>query len=329
MPIASTVNNAFRDTNIVFREYADDIMDVSVRRPVVYDFFCATAEDSAGALVIEHDVAEVFPTIREWLGERQFADILFAPVRALMKTYEKSHAFTRKEANSFTGARILRLLMNWIGAREWDYDKIVHDATFAGNTGPVGYDGVPIWSASHPRGLNGAVQSNTSATPYSAAQHRAIVIAGSSLVDPNGEPLGIGYDTIMVGPALVDLAREITESKIGTRYAAVNAAGAEATSGVVAVATVPNARGVQVFTGGPMRVIVNPRFVGALAQKYLFLDTSKGVTPMVLYPGESFMAALTDPWMQPVFTNDSYQYGVTLDLALVPAAWQVGFFGGA
>jgi len=326
MAVSSTTANAFRDASVAFKEIADDIFDPSVRRPATYQVFTQEIAADNGNLVIEHDVVEALGLVREWVAEREFADVIFAPVRGVKRTFEKSHRMKRKDAESMAGIRIVQRLTNWLGSREADMDKIVHDFIFASNTGPIGYDGVATFSASHPRGAAGAVQSNTSATAFSAAQHRAVMIAGSSLTDANGEPLGIQYDTLMVGPALADLAREITES---TRYAAINAAGAEATASVLAAANVPSKRGITVFEGGPLRVVVNPRFIGGLAQKYLYVDTTKNVTPAVLYMGDSILTERTDPTLENVFRRDEYEWGVLYDLVLMPGVWQTTFFGGA
>jgi phage major head subunit gpT-like protein len=317
-------SNAFQSTSIAFKAYADDVFSHDGRRAPQFSMF--TALDSTDRYAVEHDVMEALPVVREWVGTRQEPDVIFATVRGVARTWEKTFSEDRKRALSGAAdGQLLRRLMSWLGSPDMDLDKIATDYLVSN---PTGYDGVAVFSASHPRGPGGGTQSNTSATALSGAQHRSVITSGSGFGDVYGEPFGIQYDTLMVGPALAPLARELTGS---TRFAAISASGVEATSGVVAAAEVPSANRLQVFTGGEMNVVVNPRFIGSsLANKYLYLDTSKSARPIVAYrfQGGSRVVERMQDTDQSRWAADRYEWAAEHDLVLVPGAWQVAFFGG-
>lgn len=316
--------NAFQSTSIAFKAYADDVFGHEGRRAPQFGMFCAL--DSTDRFTVEHDVLEALPVVREWIGSRQEPDAQFATVRGIARTWEKTFSEDRKRALSGAAdGQLLRRLMMWLGSPDMDLDKIATDFLVSN---PTGYDGVSLFSSSHPRGPGGGTQSNTSATALSGAQHRSVMVSGSSFGDVYGEPFGIQYDTLMVGPALAPLARELTGS---TRYAAINASGAEATSAVVAAAEVPSANRLTIYTGGELNVVVNPRFIGtSLANKYLYLDTSKQARPIVAYryQGGSRVVERTQDTDQSRWSQDRYEWAAEHDLVLVPGAWQVAFYGG-
>lgn len=319
--MAVSPQHSFQATAIAFRAIADEVFDPS-RRPVgPYSLF--TEVGDVDAYVNEFDVLESMPVVREFLGAREFHDVVFAYVRATPKTFEKSFSEDRKRAIS-DPAGLLRRLTSWLGSAEQDFDKIVHDFLF---TNPTGYDGVSLFSTSHPRGPNGGTQSNRSTTALSGAQLRAVSAAMASLRDANGEPFGIQPDTIIVGPNLAALAREITGS---TRFAAINASGVEATSSVVAAATVPNANGLRVYDGGEMAVVVDPRFVGSWADRYLLLDTTRGAKPIMAmrFRGGSRVVERVTDTDESRWAYDRYEWAVEHDVVLAPGAWQVAHLGG-
>lgn len=326
MGLSETTAGSIDLANREIRMIAEDVFDMSMRRPAVFDVFAST--DTLGdELMIEHQVIEALQPIRKWVGERQFKDVIFAVVRGYKETYEKSFEIDRKRAKSMTGQQIVARVSSWLGKPEVDFDKIVHDLAFIGGTGPTGYDGVSLWNASHPRGAAGAVQSNISTTAWSIAQHEAVVLAGAALTDVYGENLGIQYDTIVVGPALARQLRDFLNAQ--ARVQALSAAGVEATASVVAATTGPSAKGLTIYDGNGYTLVIDPRFAvgSSLANKYLYLDSSKGVKPVAFYRGETDLTALTDPTDANMFNRDFMQWGIRHDIAVMAGAWQVAFYG--
>ncbi len=189
-----------------------------------------------GSKVNEIDVLETMPVIREWLGSKEFASSRASSKSVTVKKYEKSMEIDRLDLTADKTGLIARRIKAFLGQDGAQiYDKLLTEALIANGTG---YDGVALLSASHPRGPSGN-QSNTGTTALSFAQHEAVMIIGASLRDQNAEPIGISYDTLMVGPKLAGLTREITQSN--ERVISVNNAGDE-TGTRVAAASAPNMR---------------------------------------------------------------------------------------
>lgn len=307
-------------TSLAFEELSIDFFSRATLSPLMGIF---TDVGTTDTLTTRIHLLETLPLMREWLDDVAYEDLRYSWVTGEVKKYKKAFEIERLHASALTGAGLFDLVAKaFSGAAETDYERF---CTAYLLSSPTGYDGVGLFSASHPRGPAGATQSNTSTTALDAGQHQAVMIAGASLRDMNGEPWGVQYDTLMVGPSLAPTARQITGSDVG-RVVAVSAAGAE--SGTrVAASTIKNVAGLQIYEGGEMRVVVNPRFVGAHAAKYLYLDTTKGVSPIAMRVYDERSYALTDVDSPERVKRDVYQYGVESDFALLPAAWQVAYLG--
>lgn len=307
-------------TSIAFRAYAQDLF-AGVGQSALFRMLADVLPDG-GDYTQQHNILEAMPVIREWVGSRQFPDALLSTVTGIPKTYEKSFKEDRKRADKSSGEVLLQRLTKWLGNPENDLDKIITEYLLSN---PIGYDGVALFATNHPRGpADAPTQGNFTTSALSGPQHRAALVAGSSLRDENGEPFNVQYNVLMVGPALAPLARELTGS---TRRFALNATGVEAAASVVAATTAPNFGDRQIFDGGDLTVVVNPRFVGAFAQRYLYLDTTKGVMPVAAYRGETQVDERIDPQGDNVFERDEYEWGVRHDLTLLPGAWQVAYLG--
>lgn len=267
------------------------------------------------------DFVTAFPQVREWVGPKVFEVMRAYAWTITLKTYAKNLALgfrkVRYDRNGMLGRAIKRFLTTTS-----IYDKVVTDTLLAN---PTGYDGVAVFSTSHPHGPGGANQSNlASSTTWGPTSHKAAVIAGASLRDENGETLNVSYDTIMVGPSNVHLAMEITKS--GTRIAGIDNTGTEATSGVVAAGQVDNFRGMTLYGGGEMRVALNPRLVGSDAGKVFYYDTSKGASPVLLLEGrkpESVEQTKMDD--EGRFLNNELRWSVEADIAAGAGLWQTAY----
>ena len=272
--------------------------------------------------IVEHDVLEEMPVVREWAGAKQFHDVQAAKATLEIKTYEASFAIKRKDLITDRTGMTARRMRAWLGDTAYIYDKLSHEALVANGTC---YDGTALYSGSHPRGPAGATQSNTSTTALSHAQFEAVMAAGSSLRFLSGEPIGISYNVLRVGPKLAGLAREITGSN--ERVIAVANDGLEAGTRVAA-ATGPNFRGVQVFDGGSVRVIVDPRLVGTYDDYYYFFDTTRGASALVGYelrgPEPISLDSMDDDAR---FHRDEFLYSIECDVVFGPGAWQVTYAG--
>jgi len=300
--------------NTTYRAKFDEIF--AARPPGPYDRY--TEVIPTDTLVNEVDLLETMPLVRQWTGSKVFQSILASNFTATIQSYERSFEIKRlKLAGDKLGmiGRRISLMMSDAGQI---YDNICWSYLVSN---PTGYDGVALFSASHPRGPAGGTQSNISATALSFAQHDAIMSAGASLRDANGEPLRIAYDTLIVGPSNKKLGMEITQSK--ERIVGISNAGVtDAASNVVGGATIPN-----VYGGGEMELIVDPRFVGSYANKCLYLDSKRGPKPIILY---EFRAPepiqQTDMAADSRFLHDTLRYSVECDVVPIAADWHVAYY---
>lgn len=266
------------------------------------------------SIVNEIDVLEAMPVIRRWIGEKVFHAIRASKATARVVPYEKSFEVDRLSLAGDTlgiiGRRIDRFLGSDGGAI---YDLIVFAALLSN---PTCYDGTALFGTGHPRGPAGANQSNiTTSGGLSFGRHETVMVAGESLRDEKGESFGISYDTLIVGPSNRRMGQEITGSK--ERVVAVDNAGVE-TGTRVAAAAVTN-----VFAGGEMQLVVSPRLVGSHAGKCLYVDSTKGAMPIILYemrkPEPHTQFDMSD---EARFLFDKMRGSVECDVVAVAGAWQ-------
>lgn len=266
------------------------------------------------------DVLESMPLVRQWVGPKQFGDVFASAASATIVEWERSFRIKRIDAITDRTGAIGRKIAGFLrpGAEGGDiFDKLAFDALVANG---LGYDGVALYSASHPRGPAGATQSNLSTTALSFAEHDTAIQAMTTLRDANGEPLHISPSVLTVGPKNKKMGQEITMSK--ERVVAVDASGAE--SGTrVAAAAVPN-----VFAGGDMALIVDPRLVGSYDDHYYYTDASRGPKPVIGYVlTQPHPEDQTEMSSEGRFINDELRFSVEADAVFVTGDWHVSYAG--
>lgn len=94
-------------------------------------------------------------------------------------------------------------------------DPILKTALQAGTT-QNGFDGVPMFSASHPLNPTGVQSNNFTTTALSATNFGIVRAAMMSYTGEDGEPLGIMPNTLIVPPQLADLANTIVTAEFGS-----------------------------------------------------------------------------------------------------------------
>jgi len=315
-------NQATLDTaSTTFHAVWDEIFERGT--PGLYSTF--TEVISTDSKVNELDLLETMPVIRQWLGAKEFNAIRASSLSSTIKKYEKSLELDRLDVQSDrTGliGRRIRAFLSQDGGQI--YDKICTDRLLAN---PTCYDGAALFSASHPRGPSGN-QSNTSTTALSFTQHDTVMQTGAAIRDANGEPLGIGYNVLMVGPKLQRLGMEITQST--ERVVGIDSAGAVDSGTRLAAASIPNVwgPGSMIFGGGSMTLVINPRLVGTYDDYYYYFDATKAAKPIVLFEfraPEPIEATSMDAEAR--FMLDKLRFSVECDVAAEPGAWQVAFGG--
>jgi phage major head subunit gpT-like protein len=259
------------------------------------------------------------PTMREWVGNKVYQVMRAYSQTAKLKTWEKSFYLYRKEVEydmtGMVGTRINQFM------RSLDYyDKMVTDV-LVGN--PTGYDGVALFSASHPNGPAGATQSNVTTSALSFATFEAAQQAGAELRSENSEPMFVTYDTLMVGPKNQTVALEIAdadERKVWVKNDGTFGNQGSTSTNIVGGISVPN-----VYVG-KYDVVINPRLVGAY-DDYAFLLSTKGpIKPIVVYEGKPPTAySQIDMEGEKRFNADIFAWSVEADSVAVAGPWQAAY----
>jgi phage major head subunit gpT-like protein len=262
------------------------------------------------AYTTELDVLANTPTMRKWVGPRREQRLRAYSQRITLDPYEATMAIARMTlAYRDRQGQVAKTIKAFLSNEKVAFDQSTHTAYVSNSgAGPTGYDGVPLFSASHPHGTAaGGTQSNTGSLALSAANLDAVIATMAGYMFENGTPMQVTPTHLRVGPKLAMAARAIIGQ--GTRLIAINASGVEATSSVVAAAAVPN-----VFNG-ELQLIVDPYLNGTMDDWWEVLDLSKGdAKPMQLLVGRAPTPVHQDQmWADRRFHLDEFLYGLEGD----------------
>jgi phage major head subunit gpT-like protein len=258
------------------------------------------------------------PVLKKWVGKKKATPTRAYSHSFALEPYEATIEIPRMKVRYDRLGLIQRRIAAFQRRQRYWREKLIIDELL-GN--PTGYDGVSLFSASHPHGPSGATQSNTTTSALSVSTLKAAIQAGQELRDAEGETMGVDYDLLVCGPKLRQTAMDLTGS---TRVQAVSNAGAlDATSNVVAATQGPNT-----LTGGMMDVHIDPRFVGTYDDYWMLFDTTLGVPSMLLYVGRDLeWIPKTDMDSEGRFVNDLMAWSVEADADPIAGAWQSCYAG--
>lgn len=260
------------------------------------------------------------PKIRKWTGNKQFAQTRANRFNIPIENVEVSTMVSKvdwKLNPNFVGKAIRSFLT---GTASNHINQLIVAKLLRGATDTC-YDGLPLFSTSHPDGPGGGAQSNTSTNALTLANYRTAREGMRGLKDERGTNLGIRPDVLLVGPALESRAKEILEAR--DRIVAVDSSGAE--SGTrVAAASVEN-----VSATDGVRIVVDPDIdgvdaTGTSTKYYWFLIDSR-YQPMVWAEGEAL--GPTDNTNEYLSTTPDYKFSVEGMAAWGFGVWQ-GIFAG-
>lgn len=302
--------------NTTFNAVFDEVF--AAQPPGAWQLY--TEKLGTGSKINELDLLEAMPVVREWVGSKVFQAIRASSLSATVKKYEKSFAIDRLDLAADKLGMIGRRINMFMSDAGQICDKICFDTLVSNSgNGPTCYDGKALFATDHPRSA-GSTWANKTTTALSFSQHDTIMQAGAGLRDDNGEPMRIAYDTLIVGPKNFKIASEITQST--ERLAAVDNSGAE--SGTrVAAATIPN-----VFGGGQLTLVVDPRLVGTYDDYYYYLDSRRGPKPLVMFEFRSPEAIAQDSMdSEGRFTLDQLRYSVECDAVATAGSPHVAYAG--
>ena len=161
----------------------------------------------------------VVPQMREWIGERQFANLKSRDFTLVNKLYELSLEVPRTKLeddkyNIFATPRLTNMAKS---VAKWP-DTLIAPLMLNGESLAT-YDGQSFFSANHPVDQDdaaSAVQSNYYASGYALtpANYGTVRNNMMALKDVNGLPLAIMPDTLIVPPQLADAGKKILENDL-------------------------------------------------------------------------------------------------------------------
>ena len=259
------------------------------------------------------------PVMSEWTGEKEFRQFRHYDLEIEVKNYSKNIALDANDVRyDPSGAIAEKLRAFFATGGDRDLDKLVFDALVSNSgAGPTGYDGVSLINDSHPHlnGGSGLDNKTTSALTFDTYDTAYQTITEAR--DEEGESLGLTPSLLMVGPKNRKMALQIANAE--GRALPIDNTGAEASSSVVAVSTIPN-----VFVGDVV-VFVNPRMLGTQDDYWYLMDaTSPEKLPMGFMLNRApTLVSKDDDWDDNRFYNNEVHHSIELDgntFAGVPAS---------
>ena len=226
-------------------------------------------------------------TLREWLGPRVALNLAERQFTVTNRKFEGSIQITRDQIEDdnlgmFASVSVPQLAQ---AARKHPDQLFV---TYLSNN-PVGFDGVALFSSSHPiNDGSGNNYSNTNSLALSADNFNTVWSTMAAYKGEDGQPLGIQPNLLIVPPQLKKMALEILNATMTTGS---NVAG-----------------GTNVLQGWA-DVLVMPELAGSATQWYL-ADVSRPIKPFgyQVRRAPEFVSrdSLTDP---KVFEQEIFTYG--------------------
>jgi phage major head subunit gpT-like protein len=299
----------FATANTVVHSKFDDIFGGGYESPSFPVF--AEVVPGLNAQTLENNVIGPVALLREWTGMKQIKSVRGYKNSAETKAYEATMGFRRRDLIGAGGDMVLRRLAELPVANRGGMERLASEYLTAN---PTGYDGVALYSASHPHAdAAGNVQSNLTALDLSYSGLEQAQYTASLLTLENGDPADISIDTIEVGPKLLNRALDLAEAE--SRTQSVNQDGVADSGWRVAAAPIHN-----VFKGR-YTVIENKRLTGFTWRTY---DSSKAAKPVIVGVNRAFeLIKNWDMESYERFMNDTLLTSVEGDLILLAGDWHV------
>lgn len=215
---------------------------------------------------------------------------------------------------------VSRRVTNYLNAQKAWKDQLLHTSLFqSSGAGPIGIDGVALFSTAHPNGPSGN-QSNLGTTALSQSSFNTGYVAMTSFLRENGEPFNVTPKYLVTGPKLRQTGLEITASDIrGASYA---------NDGLEAGTRIGSA-GISNVNNGIVQYVLDPRLVGTQDDYWYILgETAGGMKPLVFVEGMSPTEQInTDMNSTEVMRTDHFLFGLLADAQIGGYGWPAAYAG--
>lgn len=300
--------------DLIFRSANLNFQEVINNTPTFYSRLASTL--TVGGSSVTYAWMDRLPVMRKWLGNRQINAVSTLQKTVTHDLWEHTFALRKVDLDD-DNLGIFSMGVRQQAAQVAKWPDLLLAALF-GTLGTVnGYDGVPVFSASHPL-LNGAtgvpsgvVQSNllTSAA-LSYANYELAKTTMQTWNGADGQPLGINGNLLVVPPQLEGTARLILQADF-----------LPSAPGVAGNASQTN------IWKGTAELLVVPQLSYKPNNWYLF-DTSQVIMPFIWQLREApTFTFMTNPTDANVFLANQFLYGVAARAAMTESVWFLGIAG--
>jgi len=250
------------------------------------------------------------PELREWVGSREEVGLRGYKLSATMKTYESTLGIDEDDYDRQGQEAVRRRVTGFLPAVQHDISRLVHAFMIAN---PDCYDGVSLFSASHPHGEGGANQGNLTSSDVSLTTIYSAMRTMMGLKDERGRALNIRPTTIMCGDLTWPRIMEAVGADLRARP--TDQIGGETSTDAVGVTSISN------IYKGLLDVYVNPEITDYTA--YL-IDTRKTAKAVILREVEGLdVTPLIQKTDRNVFYDRKYIWGAKWKAIMCGGAWQV------
>jgi phage major head subunit gpT-like protein len=247
------------------------------------------------------------PTLKEWVGDRKVTRLAADGFQVTNKDYAIGVEVPREDFRSDRYGRVSAKIAGMAKQGMRHPGQLVANLLKNARATTLGtsYDGLALISGSHV--WNGSTYSNAGTAALAVASFDAAVAAMESIVDENGDSIGMKARALVVGPSLKRTAREIVNAQI-----------------------IPNTAGTASKTNvlqNEMQVIESSALVGAYANFWFLVDTDNLMAPFILQVREPLsFVAMDMPTSENLYRRNALEYGVQWNGAAAYGFWQ-GIWG--
>jgi len=218
-------------------------------------------EMSSSAASESHNWLGTVPGLSEWTDQRRVSDLRAENITLVNHDYANAVGINRNDILDDRLGVVMPKISMLAKKAALHYGQLAVEAMVAGfSTASVfgtAYDGASFFSAAHQDG-GGPIQSNTAGgAALSSISYFAARATMWSLTDEENDPLGIVPDTLVVGPALEELGKTLTQAPLN------------ATGGTNVAAQTAN-------------LMISPRLIGAAANHWFLVSMQDIVRPLIL-----------------------------------------------
>jgi phage major head subunit gpT-like protein len=299
--------------DILYRDAQNTFQQTLVKTPVVYPQIATTIP--MGTLQTVQAFLQQVPMMRKWLGPRVINNAIAQSRTITAIKYEDTISVDVDQLADEQMALFSNTIQMFTEAGAKWPDQLVSGFISTEAATVLGYDGVPVYSTAHPilGGVDGGIPPGAPATQSNLAVSTALTYDNyvtirqnmRSWKGPDGAPMPVTPNVLMVPPQLEGTAKRIIESEFLAQFAS------SATS---------NAPVTNVYRNS-VTVLVN-EWLSDMPNNWWLLDTGSAIKPFAFYQRLPVtMTALVNPTDANVFMNDKLIWGLKARGAASETVW--------